>query len=454
MSLQTPLLHDDELNIDDPPTRDHSNEEFPRLVKARKLVQRTWKRYRRYCLTIIIPIIILAFLLVIAVVSANEDRWYLPAEDEKLADDPRLEKYQTTADALFCADWIDTRDNISQSILSTASFTLSPETDLTFFLSRGGSTSGHFNLDGEGASSGKIAVEVVAQYEDTEEGRMELTRSKVCLAGQENEQGIMLWADLEAILSHIKFNISVHLPTDVRKLHDISTDFTNGVFPHSTKDILPPFGVVRMNARNASMHIETMVASSTFVQTSNAKVNCDLWSLDSAYVQTSNAPVFATLMTLGQHEGAETSVSVRTSNGPLTAFLATASDFSHTKFNASIHTSNGKLWVSSPRSDVAPAKSVFMLDASTSNAPAFLYLYPNYEGSFELETTFAGKAMVNYDPSTSDGNGRKRVVDMHRTHQRSHKAGSIYWDKESRGDLGHIGLRSTKKDVVIDATRA
>jgi len=126
-----------------------------------------------------------------------------------------------------------------------------------------------------------------------------------------------------------------------------------------------------------------------------------------------------------------------------------ASDFSHTKLNASMYTSNGNLSIFSPRFGMPAEKPIFLLDASTSNAPVSFYLQPDYEGTFDLETTI-GTASVDYNPDERDGKGRKRVVDMHGANEKSHKAGSIYWgDEPPKEDQGDIRLRSTKKDVVI-----
>ncbi|THV00718.1 hypothetical protein K435DRAFT_963879 [Dendrothele bispora CBS 962.96] len=491
MSSQTPLLHDDELNSSYSETRNEHGEENehreelpgPGKVKTGSFMERIWKKHRRLCLLAFaaLSVIIVATVVLVAVFVPKKTTVTNPGQDdppvdENLASDSRLEKYLTLEDTLFCPDWTEAHDDSSQSIISTASFNLPPSTDLTFFLSRGSPIVGHFNIYEKRASSGDITVDVVAQYEDTDEGRNELTHSKACFAGQKNEQGVMLWADSEVTLSRVKFNISVHLP-DIQRFHDISTDFSNGIFQHFIEgffDIWRPtyFGVVRLNARNAIINVNTIMASSSFIQTTNAEVWGNFWASDSISVQTSNAAVFTTLWAIGEYEGANTSVSVRTNNGPIRASISMQSDFNRMRLNASLHTSNGNITTGGPRFGMGVDKALFFLDASTTNAPALMYVHPDYEGLFDIQTTGGDASILETDQlvhpdyeglfniqttggtasilETDQLDGRKRVIDIDRVNEKDHKAGKIYWDEEPPYDeQGDINLRTTKQDVTI-----
>ncbi|KAK7462692.1 hypothetical protein VKT23_007280 [Stygiomarasmius scandens] len=201
------------------------------------------------------------------------------------------------------------------------------------------------------------------------------------------------------------------------------------------------------------MDVSAFYAQSVFVQTSNADIKSAFWFFDSASVQTSNAALSTGIWALGLRDGAEISFSVRNSNGPVTAALFLGSGDSRATLNASIHTSNGNLSVVSPHLGFERDKAILFLDASTSNAPAFLELPVEYEGSFDLETT-SGSALVDYNPDDRNSKGEKRVFDMYKAHQKSHKAGSVYWgDKPPQEDQGDIRLRSTKENVIIKASK-
>ncbi|KAK7462691.1 hypothetical protein VKT23_007279 [Stygiomarasmius scandens] len=196
MSVKTPLLHDDELDF----TSGLQGNKESISVKERSFTAElegdgSSKRHRRTGL--IAPVVLtttVVLLTVLAVILglksiANEVKWILHSGGEKsAASDARLEKYQTLADTLFCSDWTDTWDySGSQLSISNASFSLHPEANLTFFLSRGSPSFGYFDLGVERSLGGKIRVDVIAQYENTEKGRAELARSKACFAGQKDE---------------------------------------------------------------------------------------------------------------------------------------------------------------------------------------------------------------------------------------------------------------------------
>jgi len=95
--MQTPLLHDDELNPGEPPVHDGFGEELPGRVKTHNFLKRTWYRHKRACLLLLAASTATVALVIILVTvlttkrTANEDTGIIPPEDEKLASDPRLE---------------------------------------------------------------------------------------------------------------------------------------------------------------------------------------------------------------------------------------------------------------------------------------------------------------------------------------------------------------------------
>jgi hypothetical protein len=71
---------------------------------------------------------------------------------------------------------------------------LPPSTYLTFFVTRGSPITGRFIIHNERLGfSDDIKVDVFVRYDDIDEGRKEIRQAKACFAGQDHEQGIMLW---------------------------------------------------------------------------------------------------------------------------------------------------------------------------------------------------------------------------------------------------------------------
>lgn len=141
---------------------------------------------------------------------------------------------------------------------------------------------------------------------------------------------------------------------------------------------------------------------------------------------------------------------------PLVAFLTIASDYTHVTLNASVHTSNAPLQIYTPRMPM-PYPSIFVLNASTSNAPATLLLHNEFEGTFDLQTSAklgtGPKASLEVGTGGRDpaNDGRQRVVEYDRRgNERGHKFGKIFWGKEpAPEEMGEVRLATTGKDVII-----
>ncbi|KAK7462321.1 hypothetical protein VKT23_007922 [Stygiomarasmius scandens] len=325
----------------------------------------------------------------------------IPPEDQRLARDVRLEKYQSPSDTSLCQD-LTSGDRVS--------FNLSPETDFTFFLSRGSPMAGSIIIQRSDEEFDDIKVEISQAAEGdgrhVESGLSEAS-SEACHIKNENEQGIMLWAHPGAkSIQRFRTNIVVTLPLG-NALRDLSTDFTNGAFMHNI-DSIHFHGDVRLNTRNAHILGGTMTASrGFFVQTTNAEIMGDFSSKGTISLQTSNAPIDCSIWPIKSDSPNRALVSVRTNN----ALIKTSFNLSNnTQVKASIHTSNAALdiftWPSNKR-------SIFNLnlDASTSRGHATLHMQPAYEGNFTLRTTKPGEARVKKDMRQLDplGKGRKRA---------------------------------------------
>ncbi|KAJ6489202.1 hypothetical protein C8R47DRAFT_1215557 [Mycena vitilis] len=110
--------------------------------------------------------------------------------------------------------------------------------------------------------------------------------------------------------------------------------------------------------------------------------------------------------------------------------------------------------VGTPRSMTARNAS-FFLDASTSVGPATLALHPEFEGTYDLQTTGPAQARVQEGEDTRDpaGKGRNRTVTRKSTGR--HAQGEIYWSEEGRPfeERGAIRITTTVSPVLVDLFR-
>ncbi|KAJ6582849.1 hypothetical protein B0H10DRAFT_1962354 [Mycena sp. CBHHK59/15] len=232
-----------------------------------------------------------------------------------IANDPRLEPYQSIGSAEYCAEWPTSTD----SQASTVSFDLLKGADLLFFLSRG-PVAGHLNMIrrtnySEPGVPAHIRVEVT-----TEERDRKLT--KVCRVGNDarNERGILIWAEPRhphnEQKEHASVNITIAIPLNLRAHKDITTDLP--MFSHRFSgfgDWWSPtaFGTLRFKASNAPILYDSLIGDSAFIQTSNAEVEGEFTGKNKLAVQTSNSHITSWAWMSGEGSGSE--INLRTSHG-------------------------------------------------------------------------------------------------------------------------------------------
>jgi len=355
-----------------------------------------------------------------------DDLAYVPLTD--IADDPRLESYQTPENADSCAEWVT-----GQEGLASASFELPPAADLLFFLSRG-PILGHISIiETPNFSTGPIEVNLTAQYQHS---RKALEQTKVCRMGTGNEHGILVWAEPRHPhcdpTQDVRVNITVSLP--VRNYKDLTTDLAQ--FSHSAGDFFSiwsptSFEVIRLKTSNAAINFGSLVGRSALIQTTNAKLE-GFFSGHEVSAQTSNAPIDLIAMMLGERAGSESRVNLKNSNGAITVQLGLVSDFADNVLRTTAHTSGAALTIHAPARTMLAANASFVLDASTSVGPAAAYLYPDYEGAYDLQTTGRAKAQVEGARDQEDPlyRGRKRTVTHAKTGRRAQ--GDIFWTEDGK----------------------
>ncbi|KAF7333511.1 hypothetical protein MVEN_02367300 [Mycena venus] len=352
-----------------------------------------------------------------------------------IADDARLEPYQTPENAAYCADWAPGPDD---SV--SASFELPAKADLLFFLSRG-PVFGHISIIKTPEwSNGPVEVNITAQYHTRED----LAQTKVCRMGASQEHGVLLWAEPrhphDDPRQDVRINITVALPTaaSLRDYKDLTTDLP--LFSHSCDDFFDfwsptSFEVIRLKTSNAPIHYGGLVGRAGFIQTSNADVRGFFGGYE-VMVQTSNAPIEAIAFMFGESPGSESRVQFKTSNGVINASLVLISDFDDNILRATLRTSNAALVVQTPRQGIMSPNSSFFLDASTSVGPATLYLYPEYEGPYELRTTVARARVEETTEDIGDPAGKGRHRTVTKTGTSHHVQGNVYWSHDGKPTPG------------------
>ncbi|KAJ7758896.1 hypothetical protein B0H14DRAFT_2975483 [Mycena olivaceomarginata] len=332
-----------------------------------------------------------------------------------IADDARLEPYQTPENAEYCADWFARAEDDA-----SVSFELPTDADLLLFLSRG-------------PISGEIFITKTPDYSNGPD----LERTKVCRMGAANEHGVLLWAEPRHPHGDpkrdVSFNIEVALPTGVRDYKDLTTDLA--LFSHRVDgffDLWSPtsFEVVRLKTSNALMSHGSLVGRAGFFQTSNAKVEGFFCGYEYA-VQTSNAPIDATALMFGESAGSESQVQLKTSNGEINANLGIISDYANNILRAVVETSNAPLTL---QTRLTARNASFFLDATASAAAATLHLDPQYEGPYDLQTTVALASVIETEADDPSGTGRRRTVTRKSTGH--HAQGNIYWSQDGEPPSG------------------
>ncbi|KAJ3709839.1 hypothetical protein C8R42DRAFT_408505 [Lentinula raphanica] len=374
-------------------------------------------------------------------------------DSEHIADDTRLQKYQTPSDAAYCLPWpSNSNDDYTSNSKSTTqvSFDIPPDSDLMFFISRGQPTRGQFNINSDRYTrKEKITVNVTAEYDDWRD----LEQTKACFVENDTERGIMIWAgDAESSLL-ATIEVSVEIPWSQFK--DFSTDFSGGTYTQnlgSFFDLWDPLGfkTVRLKGNNGAIDSKGIIAESVFFRTTNAPVSGTFFVSEAVHIRTTNGAIEGTVWAVGQSEGAVTEVSMRTTDSPIQVALTMVSDFQVVTLNTTLHTTNGEMIVSMPRMATLRPDYTFILDASTSNAPADVHLSPDYAGSFSLQTDNDGKTQVQWNKDATDpwGKGRKPVLEMEED-SAQRKSGSVYWGDEVPKTMGDVRVRTTERDVRL-----
>ncbi|KAK7055853.1 hypothetical protein R3P38DRAFT_2761011 [Favolaschia claudopus] len=364
-----------------------------------------------------------------------------------IAEDPRLQSYESPDDAEYCGEWLPQESSGSAS----TAFLLPIDADLLFFLSRG-PLSGQISIveTANYTATGPIEVNITARYREA----ADLEKTRACRMGGANEHGLLLWADGA---QDVRLNITVALPSGVRGYKDLSTDLPR--FSHTTGNFYTiwsslSFGIIRFKTSDAPINFVSMSGLSAFMQTSNAKVEGFFNGLDGVAVQTSNAAVDLTAIMYGKDTGSESQVNITTSNGPITANLGLVSDYDNAILRATARTSNAALTIHAPsRTMLAAEKNVsFFLDASTSKGAAAAYLFSAYEGAYDLWTT-RSKAQVEGVKDLADPLGKGRRRSVAKTSTGRHAQGNIHWSKDGNrpesDERGYVRMSTTVSPVTL-----
>ncbi|KAF7335560.1 hypothetical protein MVEN_02210000 [Mycena venus] len=168
--------------------------------------------------------------------------------------------------------------------------------------------------------------------------------------------------------------------------------------------------------------------------------------------QTSNAPIDIIATMFGQSSGSESRVNLQTSNGAITAHLGLVSDYENNILRAVAQTSGASLTIHASGRLMLAQNSSFFLDASTSVGPATAYLYPEYEGLYDLWTTRAEAQLRGAkDLADPSGKGRHRTVAKKSTGR--HAQGRIYWSHDGKpaaaSERGSVKITTSVSPVVL-----
>ncbi|KAJ7491260.1 hypothetical protein FB451DRAFT_1389975 [Mycena latifolia] len=297
-----------------------------------------------------------------------------------------------------------------------------------------------------------VTVEVTTQYEDEED----LRRTKACRVGNEarNERGILIWADHGH--PHRVVNITVLVPLHLRVHKDITTDqqrFSHDIVGDFADWWSPTrFGVLRFKSSDAPILYHTgLWADSAFIQTSNARVEGDFTGTNRLHIHTSNAPIAASAWMSGVGAGSE--ITLSTSHGTVEGLFGVINSLAKTKLKIGVHTSHAAVRIEADPLGTMDTNSSLSLNVSTSEAPVSVYLYPAYEGKYDLETSGA-RAEVDTDLDILDPSGMGRQRTLQKTASGPHVHGYMYWsyngDPSDEGkNRGTVNVRSSKSAITM-----
>ena len=128
------------------------------------------------------------------------------------------------------------------------------------------------------------------------------------------------------------------------------------------------------------------------------------------------------------------------------------SDFERIKLISEFHTSNGALNISMPHTaGMLADQCILDIEGSTSNASTSVFLAPDYDGYYALETTEGlAKARIQWDPTLRDpdGKGRKRTMEND-VDEPWKKEGKMYWGDSLPKPASSIRVTTTKEDAWL-----
>ncbi|EIW80931.1 hypothetical protein CONPUDRAFT_165172 [Coniophora puteana RWD-64-598 SS2] len=236
----------------------------------------------------------------------------------------------------------------------------------------------------------------------------------------------------------LQFHVKVILPTskdnDVLQVKRFETDMP--LYVHTFGDLaeFAAFRHMSLKTAYAPITVESIYVDEGYMQTSNASINGVFGASNSLKLRSANGPITAVVDLLNQ--GSEpTILDIETSNSPINCAVSLAASDNGPgaggTFDVRTITSNSPLKLSFKSS---PTGAKLQTIARTSNSRATIAMHPEFEGSFQAETSRFGQTdleMLNLaDPI---GKGRKRIFQDVRKEKGSAR-GSVFWQRETVDD--------------------
>jgi len=267
-----------------------------------------------------------------------------------------------------------------------------------------------------------------------------LDHATVChLERAQNERGIGIltpkwWPSQQDKHNTLQFHVKVILPAskdnDVLQVKRFETDMPLYVHTFGNLAEFATFRHMSLKTADAPITAESIHVDESYMQTSNASINGVFGASSSLKFRSANGPITAIVDLLNQ--GSEpTILDIETSNSPINCAVSLAASDNGPgaggTFDVRTITSNSPLKISFKS---LPTGAKLQTIARTSNSRATIDMHPEFEGSFQAETSRFGQAdleMLNVvDPT---GKGRKRIFQDVRKEKGSAR-GSVFWQRE------------------------
>ncbi|KAK4703923.1 hypothetical protein P7C70_g2290, partial [Phenoliferia sp. Uapishka_3] len=255
----------------------------------------------------------------------------------------------------------------------------------------------------------------------------------------------------------LTFSITYRLPSTLSSL--TSLNISASIFA-TTSSSLPFLSSLHIITSNAPITLDTIRASTIFLQTTNAPIRVGTasatesiyikdtngrvegkWETPEMEVVTSNA-IISGRFTIGKR------LEMTTSNLGIDAKIALVNG---TRFEVGAKTSNGRVRVEYTEQ---PKGSRLSSTVETSNLGAVVLMDPQYEGSFYASTTNLGVTVTGpytkVDPSDSN---RSRHIELRAISKTVE--GSVWWSEEKgkgdgdREERGSTSVKSTNSRVEL-----